>query len=61
MLYNLNKQVEILRLLGAQVQRTSQTVYSQSKKMALFSMYIWFSVVDCQDHVSGLTTKWSQS
>ena len=24
-------------------------------------MYIWFSVVDCQDHVSGLTTKWSQT
>ena len=35
MLYNLNKQVKVLRYLAVHVQRTSPTVYSRSKKMAI--------------------------
>jgi len=40
MLYNLNKQVKILRFLRSHVQRKSPTVYSQSKKMAISIVYM---------------------
>jgi len=39
--------------------------YPQQSKIKLkkwiYSVYIWFSAVDCNHHSSGWTTKWSWS